>query len=123
MSLIPAVRNLPMKQGADFEEIFSILLDGQPIKLTGYSFSGDCREEKNQTSDVLFSFTFELIEDDYSVRVTVPREDFDNVPLGPTIDNRKSQFWYDYFQTNPSGDRAKIQEGRVSIDPAVTELA
>ena len=117
-----AVRNLRLQQGEDFQEIFSILLDGQPINLTGYQFAGDCRAGQNQTSTILFSFAFTLIESGYAVQVDVPYEDFADIELGPTIDNIASQFFYDYFITEPGGFREKLQKGMVSIDPAVTEL-
>lgn len=117
-----AVKNLRLQQGEDFREIFSIKLDGQPINLTGYQFDGDCRAEQNQTSEILFSFAFTIIENGYAVQVDVSFEDFADVELGPTIDNIASQAYYDYFITEPSGFREKLQKGRVSIDPAVTEL-
>lgn len=117
-----AVRNLRFNQGEDFQEIFSIKSDGQPIDLTGYQFEGDCRAEQNQTSTILFSFAFTVIENGYFVQVDVPYEDFADVPLGPTVDNIASQFHYDYFLTAPDGTREKLQKGTLVIEPAVTEL-
>lgn len=117
-----AVKNLLFKQGEDFREIFSIKLDGQPINLNGYEFDGDCRAEQNQTSEILFSFAFTIIEDGFAVQVDVPHEDFADVELGPTISNVASQLQYDYFITQPNGFREKLQKGIVAIDPSVTEL-
>jgi hypothetical protein len=117
-----AVRNLLLVQGEDFHEVFSIRLDNQAINLTGYIFEGDCRAEQSQSSPVLFSFTFAVINNGYAVSVDVPWEDFADVPLGSTLDNRQSQFWYDFFQTQPNGTRTKLQKGRLSIDPAITEV-
>lgn len=110
-----------MHQGADWSESFSIEVDDSPINLTGYQFEGECRREENSDPPLAFAFTFTVAGDALSVTVSVPWETIDTVTTGPKPTSVESQLWYDFFMIDPSGNRTKIQKGRVTIERSITE--
>lgn len=111
---LPAVRNLKIPQNTDWQESFSLSIDGVLVNLTGYSLRGQCRQREDVDSDLVFPFTFAASGTQVTVSVDA------SVTAALNLLPGQPQYWYDYLLVAPDGSITKIQKGRLTIEPTVT---
>lgn len=108
---LPAIRNLTIHQNTDWSDTFDILVDEVPMALTGYSIVGKVRKGEDASSDLVFSFAFNIANN--IVTVSVPSSVTAALDLSNEPD--QCQYFYDYVLINPSQKREKIQMGRLTL--------
>lgn len=114
-----ATYNFEIKKGEDLE-LAMLVRDKEtrePTDLTGAVFEGDCRDNL-KSPDVLFSFVFTIDPDQVAnkgkLKVTVAKE--------ITSQLKPSAGVYDMFVTYPTGGRQPFMQGKITFEPAVTDV-
>ncbi len=117
--MTPHEKDLTIYQGASFQRAWKLQdKDGDPVNLAGWS--GVCHiREKVKDSEFLLEASTE------NGRLTIYEEDgyyFYGLNLAPQhtqiLDIKKGV--YDIKLEDVTGDKVRIQEGKVTVSPAVT---
>lgn len=115
MANIPGEYDLTIYKGDDFQQIFEIQDSaGDPVNLTGWSASAQCRTRQKRTGTLIVTFT-----------VTIPSPTNGRVYLALTDTQtgaitRSAGFW-DLLMTSPTDFDERYLVGEVAFEETVTE--
>ena len=104
--------NIVAEQGATFNFNFSVLTNGIPWNLTGYTFAMQVRRSASDTN-TLINLTTATMTSTGHVSATVSANTMSTVPAGRWV--------YDIELTSPGNEVTRILEGRFIVSPEVTQ--
>ena len=108
------VSNLFVDAGASYSNIISVAAtNGQPLNLTGYSVASQMR--KSYQSSTAYNFTASVYNAEQGkVRLQLTPEQSQAIPAG--------RWLYDLEITSPSGNKTRVVEGIVTVNPQITQI-
>ena len=108
------VSNLYVDQGSFFRTYITVSsTDGTPLDLTNYTVSSQMR--KSYQSSTAYDFTTAIsVPIQGRVRVELSSEQSRQIPAG--------RYLYDLEVTAPSGEKTRVVEGIVLINPEITKI-
>ena len=108
------VSNLFVDAGASYSNIISVAAtNGQPLNLTGYTVASQMR--KSYQSSTAYNFTASVFNAEQGkVRLQLTPEQSQAIPAG--------RWLYDLEITSPSGNKTRVVEGIVTVNPQITQI-
>lgn len=108
------VTNLYVDQGSFFRTYITVAgASTQPLDLTGYTVASQMR--KSYQSSTAYNFSVAISNPSQGrVRIELDSEQSRNIPAG--------KYLYDVEITNPSGQKTRVVEGIVLINPEITKI-
>lgn len=108
------VTNLYVDQGAFFRTYVTVAnTNGTPLDLTGFTAASQMR--KSYQSTTAYNFTTSISNPTQGrVRVELLSEQSRVIPAG--------KYLYDIEVTSPTGERTRVVEGIVLINPEITKI-
>lgn len=108
------VSNLFVDAGANYSNIITVAAtNGQPLNLTGYSVASQMR--KSYQSSQAFNFTASIYDAATGkVRLQLTPTQSEAIPAG--------RWLYDVEITSPSGNKTRVVEGIVTVNPQITQI-
>lgn len=108
------VTNLYVDQGAFYRTYVTVAnTDGSPLDLTGFTAASQMR--KSYQSSTAFNFTTSISNPTQGrVRVELSSDQSRVIPAG--------KYLYDIEVTSPTGERTRVVEGIVLINPEITKI-
>lgn len=108
------VTNLYVDQGSFFRTNVTVSsTNGVPLDLTGYTVASQMR--KSYQSSTAYSFTSSITNPIQGrVRIELPSETSRTIPAG--------RYLYDLEVTAPTGEKTRVVEGIVVINPEITKI-
>lgn len=108
------VTNLYVDQGSFYRTYVTVAnTDGTPMDLTGYTAASQMRKSYQSTG--AYNFTTSISNPTQGrVRVELSSEQSRAIPAG--------KYLYDLEVTSPSGERTRVVEGIVLINPEITKI-
>lgn len=118
------VKNIVINQGEDYRfqlKLYTGTSDSKTIvNITGYKFVCKVREEAEAT-DALLTATCNILDAvNGTVEVFFSAEDSDDLSLDGTNYSELSEYTYDVFMTDTSGNETRILCGSAYISPSVS---
>ena len=108
------VSNLFVDAGATYSNIISVAAtNGQALNLTGYSVASQMR--KSYSSSTAYNFTASVYDAaNGKVRLQLTPSQSEAIPAG--------RWLYDVEITSPSGNKTRVVEGIVTVNPQITQI-
>ena len=108
------VSNLFVDAGATYSNIISVAAtNGQALNLTGYSVASQMR--KSYSSSTAYNFTASIYDAaNGKVRLQLTPSQSEAIPAG--------RWLYDVEITSPSGNKTRVVEGIVTVNPQITQI-
>lgn len=108
------VTNLYVDQGSFYRTYVTVAnTDGTPLDLTGFTAASQMR--KSYQSSTAYNFTTSISNPTQGrVRVELSSDQSRAIPAG--------KYLYDVEVTSPSGERTRVVEGIVLINPEITKI-
>lgn len=108
------VSNLYVDQGAFYRTYVTVAnTDGTPLDLTGFTAASQMR--KSYQSSTAYNFTTSISNPIQGrVRIELSSEQSRVIPSG--------KYLYDVEVTSPSGEKTRVVEGIVLINPEITKI-
>jgi len=111
---VATVTNLYVDQGAFYRTYVTVAnTDGTPLDLTGFTAASQMR--KSYQSSTAYNFTTSISNPSQGrVRVELSSEQSRVIPAG--------KYLYDIEVRSPTGERTRVVEGIVLINPEITKI-
>jgi hypothetical protein len=108
------VSNLFVDAGASYSNIITVAAtNGQALNLTGYSVASQMR--KSYQSSTAYNFTASIYDASTGkVRLQLTPQQSEAIPAG--------RWLYDVEITSPSGNKTRVVEGIVTVNPQITQI-
>jgi hypothetical protein len=108
------VSNLFVDAGANYSNIITVAAtNGQALNLTGYTVASQMR--KSYQSSTAYNFTASVHDANTGkVRLQLTPEQSEVIPAG--------RWLYDVEITSPSGNKTRVVEGIVTVNPQITQI-
>ena len=108
------ISNLFVDAGANYSNIITVAATtGQALNLTGYTAKSQMR--KSYSSSVAYTFTSSIYDAaNGKVRLQLDSDQSAAIPAG--------RWLYDVEITSPSGNKTRVVEGIVTVNPQITQI-
>lgn len=108
------ISNLFVDAGASYSNIVSVTAaNGQPLDLTGYTIASQMR--KSYQSSLAYNFTASVYDAlTGKIRLQLSSAQSEAIPAG--------RWLYDVEITSPSGNKTRVVEGIVTVNPQITQI-
>ena len=107
------ISNIFIDQGADFSTTVNVTdSNAAALDLTGYTAAGMIRKNHLSTSSTAFTVAF--VDPRSSGQITISLTDTQTAALP------EGRYVYDVLITASGGDKTRVVEGQVTVNPSVT---